>query len=87
MKNDDFFKSLKENLENRPEPAFQEGAWKAMEKQLVESKEVEKTSAWTGKWWLPLLLLLLLSIAIFALGVRYGCIGLVKVHTLVNGVR
>lgn len=63
MKNDDFFKSLKENLENRPEPTFQEGAWKAMEKQLVESKEEENTTAWTGKWWLPLLLLLLLGMA------------------------
>jgi len=56
---EDFYKSIKENLENRQEPSFREEAWEAMEQQLIEAEQLETTSVWTGRLALPLLLLLL----------------------------
>ncbi len=58
---EDFFKEIKDNLEGRPEPPFEENAWKGMEKKLDGQPEKRRTAfAW---WWLalPLLGLSLLS--------------------------
>jgi len=56
---EDFYKSIKENLENRPEPAFREPAWEAMEQQLIDAEQVVLTPVWIGKLAVPLLLLFL----------------------------
>lgn len=55
---EDFFKQFRENLENRPEPSFEEGDWRALEKKLARvGKKPPLAFAW---WWaIPFLLLLL----------------------------
>ncbi|MEM1321333.1 MAG: hypothetical protein AAGG75_13845 [Bacteroidota bacterium] len=54
---DDFFTSLKDNLENQPELPPREGAWRDMEERLnVASGKKRGTGI---AWWVPLLLLLL----------------------------
>lgn len=56
---EDFYKQFKDNLENRPEPRFEEKDWQVLEKKLDQSKgSSRKGLAW---WWLlPVLLLPLL---------------------------
>ena len=55
---DKFYRQFKENLEKRPEPAFEEKDWRAMEKLLAEES---KTKRVLPLWWfyLPFLLLTL----------------------------
>lgn len=55
---DDFFKQFRDNLENRPDPAFEEKDWRSLERQLGRlSKKPPLAMAW---WWaLPFLILLL----------------------------
>jgi len=60
--NDEFFNSLKDNLENRPEPTFKKDAWTRMEEKLVAPQQAP-TQTRGGHWWLPLLLLLLFGLA------------------------
>jgi len=54
---DDFFKQFRDNIENRPEPSFEEGDWQKLEKRLAEQGQRRPAAlAW---WWaVPLLLLL-----------------------------
>lgn len=61
--NDDFFKSLKDNLDNRPEPTFKKDAWTRMQEKLEASKQVPTQSKNQTQWWLPLLLLLVFGLA------------------------
>ena len=56
---DDFFKSMKDQLENRPEPEFRESAWKALNSRLDASNPV--ASRPRRYWWTAALLLLLLG--------------------------
>lgn len=54
---DDFYKQFRENLENRPEPAFEEKDWRGMERLLDQQGKRPWHLAW---WWaIPFLLLLL----------------------------
>lgn len=54
LRMDDFFKNIKDNLEDRQEPAFSEGAWRNMEKRLNKKP-------WRGipffTWVLPFVLI------------------------------
>ncbi len=54
---DDFFKQFRDNIENRPEPSFEEGDWRKLENRLAEQGQRRPAAlAW---WWaVPLLLLL-----------------------------
>lgn len=56
---DDFYQSFKDNLENRPEPPFEEKDWQALEKRLTAKSKKPMAGL---IWWLlvPLLLLPLL---------------------------
>ena len=66
---DDFFQQFRENLENRPEPAFEERDWRGMERLLDEQgKKRPFAPAW---WWvLPFLILLLAANAFVLLEQR-----------------
>ena len=61
--NDGFFKSIKDNLDNRPEPTFKKDAWMRMEEKLEASKQVPTQNMGGLQWWLPLLLLSLFGLA------------------------
>lgn len=54
---EDFFKQFRDNLERRPQPAFEERDWQGLEKRL--DQQGEKRPAGLAWWWLawPLLLL------------------------------
>jgi len=56
---DDFFKSMKDQLENRPEPEFRESAWDALNSRLDATNPVPARSR--RYWWTAALLLLLLG--------------------------
>ena len=58
---DNFFESLKQNLENRPEPEFRESAWKAMQKKLIDYEKKHSTTHNKWLWAPPLLMLFLLG--------------------------
>lgn len=67
---EDFMNQFRSNLENRPEPTFEERNWQAMEKRLDREDGKQRTVfAW---WWvaLPLALLLLTSNTLFFLESR-----------------
>ncbi|MCB0596641.1 MAG: hypothetical protein H6557_09580 [Lewinellaceae bacterium] len=66
---DDFFKQFRENLENRPEPAFEERDWKDMDRRLDQLGDKKPAApAW---WWaLPFLVLLLAANAFVLLEQR-----------------
>ena len=56
---DNFFDEIKDNLENRPQPEFEESAWLAMQNKMQEEDHPQRRAA--GWWWLswfviPLLL-------------------------------
>ena len=51
---DNFFDDIKNNLNNRPEPQFEESDWIAMQKKM--QKTPKSTSVWSY-WWIGLLLL------------------------------
>lgn len=56
---DNFFDEIKDNLENRPQPEFEESAWLAMQNKMQEEDHPRRRAA--GWWWLswfviPLLL-------------------------------
>ena len=53
---DNFFKQFQDNLENRPEPPFEEKDWLALEKQLPLQKEKHPLSIWLLWGLAPLLL-------------------------------
>ncbi|MEZ5044403.1 MAG: hypothetical protein R2828_31205 [Saprospiraceae bacterium] len=55
---DDFYKSLKDNLENRPEPHFEESAWNALDNQLNQLEQ-QKGRIVVWPWWSYVLLALL----------------------------
>ncbi len=61
---DDFYKNIKDNLENRPEPPFNERAWQDMEKRL-NTKPGNSIKAFGLFWFLPLVLGSLLLSNIF----------------------
>jgi hypothetical protein len=62
---EDFFKQFKENMENRPEPQFEERDWVDMEKRLDRlGRKPRAAFAW---WWLALPLMLLISNTFFFL--------------------
>lgn len=63
---EDFYDSIKDNLENRPEPSFNEEAWKAMEGKLKDYEHSQaRVVVWP--WWsYGLLALLPLSILLNA---------------------
>ena len=63
---DDFFKQFKDNLDNQPEPHFEEKDWDSLEKRLTDKQE--KRPLRHGLLWL-LLPLFLMSLA--ANGVQY----------------
>ena len=56
---DDFFKSMRDQLENRPEPEFQESAWDALNSRLDETHPLPVEPR--RYWWTAALLLLLLG--------------------------
>lgn len=56
---DDFFKQLKDNLENRAEPASEERDWQDLQKRL-DQHEKKRPAGFAWWWWLALPLLLLL---------------------------
>ena len=39
---DDFFKQFKENLENRPEPVYEDRLWNRLEKDMNEQEKKHK---------------------------------------------
>lgn len=51
---DNFFDDLKNNLEQRPEPEFEESAWLSMKEKLQPNKNQRKAIGW---WWLSWLIL------------------------------
>ena len=53
---DNFFDDLKNNLEHRPEPEFEESAWLAMEKTMQPNQKPKRVIGW---WWLSSLILAL----------------------------
>jgi len=55
---DEFYKNIKDDLNNMPEPAFQEEDWDSLSKQL-DGTTTTKKSIWKRFWWAPILLLLL----------------------------
>lgn len=56
---DNFFKSMRDQMENRPEPNFREDAWNALNKQLDEAQYPAKVS--NRNWWAAAAILLLLG--------------------------
>jgi len=55
---DDFLKNIKDNLDNRPEPSFDENGWKGMQSRMAAKKNPNRGMiAW---WWLPAAMLPLL---------------------------
>lgn len=56
---DEFLQSIKDNLDNRPEPDFEEAAWKDLEQKLEQKETRPALMAW-GLW--PLFALLFLSL-------------------------
>ncbi|NET32894.1 MAG: hypothetical protein F6K19_12900 [Cyanothece sp. SIO1E1] len=55
---EDFYDSIRDNLENRPEPSFKEDAWKAMEGKLSEYERSQaRVVVWP--WWSYAMLALL----------------------------
>ncbi len=55
---EDFYDSIRDNLENRPEPSFKEDAWRAMEGTLSEYERSQaRVVVWP--WWSYVLLALL----------------------------
>lgn len=57
---DDFYKKIKDNLEQREEPSVRKGAWQAMQTKLA-AKDEKKRKGGGFFWWLPLLGLLLVG--------------------------
>lgn len=59
---EDFFKQFKGNLEHRPEPAFEEQDWQALQKRLDQTGK-KRPAAGFAWWWLalPAVLMLLAS--------------------------
>ena len=51
---DNFFDDLKNNLDHRPEPEFEESAWLAMQEKMQPQKEPKR---YVDAWWLSWLLL------------------------------
>lgn len=51
---DNFFDDLKNNLENRPQPEFEESAWSAMQEKM-QSEEKKSSKSFAGWWWMSLL--------------------------------
>ncbi len=58
---DEFYKGLKEHLENRPEPPFDPNSWADMERRLDRSEKQRTPLLWSQLMPLASLLLLLLS--------------------------
>ena len=58
---EDFYKQIKENLDHRPEPAFEKGDWEDLENKL--DRRPKRTTGGFSFWWviIPLAALLLLS--------------------------
>ena len=62
---DDFFKQFRDNLESRPEPAFEEKDWRGLERQLGQLGQKRPVAmAW---WWVLPFLILLLGMNAFVL--------------------
>ena len=51
---DNFFDDLKNNLENRPQPEFEESSWLAMQ-QKMHPEEKKSSKGFAGWWWMALL--------------------------------
>jgi hypothetical protein len=49
---DDFLKDIKDNLENRPEPAFEASAWERMRQRLAEEPKPENNRTLFPWWWI-----------------------------------
>lgn len=60
---EDFYKTFKDNLENRPEPAFNERAWQTMQSQL-DALDQSKSRVVVWPWW-SYAMLALLPLSIF----------------------